>query len=88
MKLCTCTKCGWVHMAVTREYAERESSKFRDWWEQQDEEVQGYYSKPEEGIFNLYKSCWCGSKSFRDYKQGDCPEGVTIGPVICELEEE
>ena len=76
-------------MAVTRKYADTESSKFRDWWNQQDQETKDKYCTPEEeGPLGVYLSCWCGSKDFRDYQVGDCPNGVTISPIIWEPSDE
>lgn len=42
------------------------------------------YIKNESGNIDSYKHCLCGNsyKNFRDAKEGDCPDGVTINAVL------
>ena len=93
----TCLACGWVHKQVSRKYAEEQTNEFADWWEGQPVEIRAHYIKfgtPLEEIptkydrkarMRDYEHCFrCGGdyKNFRDSKKGDCPDGVTIGPII------
>jgi hypothetical protein len=78
----TCLECGWVHFAVTRESAERAVADFNAYYDAWPKETQEMYGGPAD--IKNYLSCWCGSQSFRKAEAGDCPDGVTIGPVIWE----
>lgn len=82
--LCTCTKCGTVHMAYTREQAEISVENFNRYYDTLTPELQKEYYGGKGASVLDYQQCWCGSKNFRAFKEGDCPEGVTIGPVIWE----
>lgn len=83
----TCLKCGWVHREVSREYAERQSHEFVDWYHKQNEEIKKMYgSSPSyTSMMYNYEHCFrCGAmyKEFRDSKLEDCPDGCTLGPII------
>lgn len=83
----TCTNCGWVHFAVTREYAEEESRKFMEFYETQPKRVQNCYGKNTTyyDVFANYVGCdLCKGNDFRPSVEGDVPNGCTIGPVIWE----
>jgi len=78
----TCVKCGWVHMAYTRAEAQAEVDQFNSWFVQQTDEVKEHFGSKQSKIEN-YEGCdRCGGTAFRTFKAGDCPDGVTIGPVI------
>lgn len=83
--LCTCLQCGWVHFAVTREHAIQEVIKFNKYYDTlAPEQQQDYYGGKGSSIAS-YEGCFlCGVKTpgFRPYKEGDCPNGVTMQPVI------
>lgn len=86
----TCNKCGRVAFGVTREHAENEVINFNKYFNSLTEkEKQDYYhNRP--ATISLYEICTqCGNsyKDFRDYKPGDCPNGVTISPIIEENNE-
>lgn len=81
---CTCLKCGRVSMGITQEEAEQAIKDFNDWYYNQPKEVQELYGGP--SSLDDYR-CFCGNKdatAYRDFKKGNCPEGVTISPVIRE----
>ena len=81
----TCNKCGWVHFAVTREFAENEVKEFNDYFDTLTEEEQQQYYGGRCSTIKQYEHCFfCGNtyKDFRDAKEDDCPIGVTLGPII------
>jgi hypothetical protein len=84
MKLVTCNGCGWVHMGYTRAQAQAEVDHFNDYFKTLSKEKQDDYYGGEGASIAQYETCWCGSTSFRPTRDGDCPVGVTIGPVIAE----
>lgn len=80
----TC-KCGWVHFGVSREYAKNEVKNFNEWYSIQPQETKDYYSGP--ATILDYEHCRrCGGSyiHFRDFKEGDCPNGCTLSPIIYE----
>jgi len=81
----TCKRCGWVHFAVTREFAEKTVAKFNEFYDRQPEAVQQSFSRRASIV--SYECCnVCGNPhtNFRDAADGDCPRGVTMGPIIME----
>jgi hypothetical protein len=92
----TCNNCGWVHVGVTAKYVLEQTASFGDYWDAADEhtrssfwneEVRGpmpdFYPRNEHA--DGYRKCLrCGGiyTNFRDFKEGDCPEGCTIGPIL------
>lgn len=84
--LCTCERCGWVYMGVTREYAQDEVQRFNDYFATLSEEIREMFGDKPSDIAN-YEGCRiCRNNKFRPFKEGDCPDGCTIGPVIYEQE--
>ena len=82
IKPVTCTHCSWVSMLVTREYANNQIKEFNEWFEKQSDATKKHYSNTPSTIKN-YACLVCGKFGpYRDYQEGDCPEGCTIGPVI------
>ena len=80
----TCLNCGWVHMAMTREHAEEQIRLFRAHYDKMSYEDQGMYGHNPPTL-DTYTGCnFCGGSKFRPFKDGDCPTGCTIGPVIYE----
>jgi ribosomal protein L37E len=85
----TCNKCGRVHFYVTRKYAEEQVAKFNDFYDSLDKEKQNDYYGGKCASIKSYEHCMrCGNvyKDFREYKNGDCPDGCTIGPIIMKTE--
>lgn len=81
--LVTCNKCNRVEFEVTREYAELESKQFNEFYYSSNDEVKSYYSGP--SSVKIYEHCiYCDNqyKDFRDAKEGECPRGCTISPII------
>jgi len=87
-KTVTCLKCGWVYFEVTRGYAQDEVKRFNEYFEALSKEKQDDYYGGKGSNIKQYEYCWCGStyKNFRDSKKGDCPNGVTMSPMICRNE--
>lgn len=86
MKTVTCNKCGWVHFQVSRNHAEAEYKRFNEYYDAlSKQEQEDYYGGHGSSIKN-YEHCHgiCGGsyKNFRDSKEGDCPNGVTMNPII------
>lgn len=87
MNLLTCKSCGWVHFGVSREYAENEIRHFNEYFESLTEkERQDYYGGRRSSIKEYDRCDLCGGsyKNFRPAEVGDCPNGVTLGPIITE----
>lgn len=83
----TCNKCGWVHFGVTREFAENEVKRFNDYFNTLTEDKQQKHYGGKCSSIAQYDRCFfCGNSytNFRDFKEGDCPDGVTLGPIIKE----
>ena len=83
----TCLKCGWVHFGVTRAFAEDEVARFNAYYDTlTPKEQQDWYGGRKSGIAH-YEGCFrCGGShtNFRDEREGDCPMGCTIQPIIHE----
>lgn len=82
MKTVTCLKCGLVSMGVTKKHAENEVKNFNKYYDTLTKaEQKNYYGGRKSSIEN-YKCC--SQMKLRPFKEGDCPDGVTLGPVIWE----
>lgn len=87
----TCTECGWVHKAVTREFAVDAIATFSRYFCTLTEEQKRDYGGKESSIAD-YEACFrCGNsyKNMRPTEDGDIPKGyaVTISPIIWEPQE-
>ena len=89
----TCTKCGWVSFAVSREYAEKAVKGFIDYYNalsHKDKEfwrgvnADGSLRPARMPSVADYVCLHCSGSSFRPAKDGDCPGGCTLNPVIVE----
>ncbi len=78
----TCSKCGWVHVGVTRAYAENQVKSAIAYLMSLDSETRKCFGHTP--TLDDYTSCWCGASytTTREHKPGDCPDGVTIGPLL------
>lgn len=74
-------------MGVTRAYAEAEVARFNDWIVTQEQGTRSMFGDRLSSI-KTYERCQCGAPytAMREYKAGDCPDGVTIGPILLEDE--
>jgi hypothetical protein len=84
MKYVTCLNCGWVHMSVSRAFAEKSVKEFNEYYETLTKRKKIDYYDGKKSNIKDYERCGCGNsyKEFRDSKKGDCPDGCTIGPIL------
>ena len=87
MKCVTCIGCGWVHMSVSAEYVRDWE---REWQVRFDNETPEYLEsygittappKAKGQYLNCHR-CNGSYKNFRDYKDGDMPDGCTISGIL------
>ena len=78
--LVTCTKCGWVSFSVTRAYAEKAVREFNEYYHSLSKKDQASFGGP--SSVTEYVCPLCGGNSFKPAKDGDCPNGCTVRPVI------
>lgn len=73
-------------MGVTRDHAEEEVKKFNAYYDKLSPGKQQDYYGGKKATIALYERCFnCGAgATFRPFKEGDCPSGVTIQPTIYE----
>ena len=84
MNLVKCGRCGWVHFAMTLAEVEREVQQFNEFYATLGEEGRASYGNKPSSIAR-YKKCFlCGAshKLMVPAKEGDCPDGSTIQPVL------
>lgn len=77
----TCNSCGTVYFGVSLKAAKTEVRRFNKYFNSLSERAKKTYSK---GKLENYLKCYCGNDftNFRDTKEGDCPDGVTISPIV------
>lgn len=81
----TCSKCGWVHFAVSLKEAQHSVASFNTYFASLTLKQQKEYYGGKGASMATYLSCFlCGNKytGFRKYKEGDCPDGCTIQPIL------
>lgn len=81
----TCLKCGRVAFGVTREYAVNAVADFNAYYDQLSrEDQQANYGGIGARIvdYELCRGCGGPHTNFRDALPGDCPDGVTLNPII------
>ena len=81
----TCKKCGWVHFAVSREFAENEVKTFNEYFDTLTlvEQMDNYGGR--KSSIEKYEHCGlCGNhySNFRVALDSDAPIGCTLGPII------
>lgn len=85
MKEVTCNKCGWVHFAVSREFAEKQVEEFNQYFDSLSVGDRNDFYGGKKSTIRSYEHCFfCDNtyKDFRPSKDGDCPLGCTIQPII------
>lgn len=87
----TCKACGWIHVAYTREHAEREVANFNEAFDKMPPEHQEMYGNRHASVGHYEGCLTCGSTEMRptvaeDWPGygGDVPHAITINPVIYE----
>ncbi len=86
MNLRTCNHCGWVHMGVTRQFAENAVAEFNTYFAAQVLSVREMFGNKPARISEYERCNRCGGPhtDMREFTAGDCPDGCTIGPIIVE----
>ena len=87
MTECTCNRCGWVHMAVTRKFAEQQVDEFNVYFDSLSDDDQQKFYRGRCASMSEYERClFCGQtdQDFREAVDDDCPVGCTIQPTIWE----
>ncbi len=83
-RLVACNNCSWLHMEVSREFAENAVKEFNDYYNN-NAKARDFWNSP--ASLNTYEQCnHCGQsyKNFREAYETDGPKsgGFTIGPII------
>lgn len=80
----TCNKCGWVYMGVSMQYAKDEVARFNAFFDTLSRDIQEDLYGGKGSNLNQYLFCWCKNPhtNFREAKEGDCPDGCTLGPIV------
>lgn len=85
MVMVTCNACGRVHMAYTLAQAVAEYTSFNAYYEAlTPSQQQDYYGGQKSSLEHYTRCLGCGGsyENFRDAKDGDCPDGCTITPIL------
>lgn len=89
----TCKDCGWIHVAYTREHAEREVASFNEAFDKMPPEHQDMYGNRHASVGHYEGCLTCGSTEMRptvaeDWPGygSDAPRAITLNPVIYEEE--
>ena len=81
----TCNNCGWVHFGVSREAAMKEVKEFNEFFDKATLEVQKAYGKKSSMADYVHcNKCGGSCENFSPFKEGDCPDGCTLGPIVVE----
>ena len=81
----TCLTCGWVHIELPLEFVIEQVVEFNAYFDSLPADVQEKdYGGRRSDILDYTKCKHCGGsyRNFRDFEEGDCPAGVTIGPIL------
>jgi hypothetical protein len=85
-----CNKCGWAHFGVSKEYAQKATDEFVEYYQRMSyAERKRFYGETEVTKLNLlakYEHCFNCSGTYSDFHI-ETPEdkisyGVTIQPII------
>lgn len=77
----TCTRCGRVGRAISRDEAGRQVAETNAYI---DSLPLSERSRHTRATLEMYRCVGCGGTEFRPSEAGDCPDGVTLSPVIYE----
>jgi hypothetical protein len=85
VELLTCLNCGRVHVSYPLVCALQAIDDFNKFYDTlSPENQQDYYGGHKESM-TAYTECFrCGGsyKNFRAFQDGDCPNGVTLSPIL------
>jgi hypothetical protein len=85
MHTVTCLACGWVMVAYSRAQAEQEVAQFNAYFAALTENQRIDYYGHKKADIKRYEQCFgCGGayQNFRHAVKEDCPDGVTLLPLI------
>jgi len=77
----TCVRCRRVSRAISRADAEKLVSDTNAHIDSLPPEHQARHTR---ASLDMYRCLGCGGTDFRPSSDGDCPDGVTLAPVIYE----
>ena len=77
----TCVRCGRVSRGKTRAEAENQVAESNSWIDSLPADEQLRHTR---SSLDMYRCLGCGGTRFRPAQDGDCPDGVTLSPVIYE----
>ena len=85
--LVTCNKCGWVHFTVSKKYVENWKKTWKKYckeWPEEKLRSYGILNRQPPSALPYYRCFLCRNsyKNFRPAKEGDCPDGCTINPIL------
>lgn len=82
-KQVTCNKCGTVAVEVPRKWATEELASSISFLASLNKKDRANYGSGTPTMAR-YEYCWCKNsyKNFRDFKEGDCPDGCTLSSII------
>ena len=79
----TCLNCGWVHMGVTRVFAEAAVKEFNEWYDSAPEGSRESFGV--HASMSQYEHCFrCGEPWImtRVYREGDLMGVHTVQPIL------
>lgn len=83
-KLCTCRRCGWIGIAITKKEAIRELSLFNSYYAGLTKAEKRRLKDPKTSLRH-YRCHLCAGDSFRPFKESDRPSVlVEFHKVIAE----
>jgi hypothetical protein len=85
-----CNKCGWAHFGVSKEYAQKSTDEFIEYYQRMSyAERKRFYGETEITKLQLlakYEHCFNCSRPYSDFheetKEDRVPLGVTIQPIV------
>ena len=81
MTLRKCTKCGWIHFAISRDFAENAVKEFNLFYEAATDEVKEMYGR--KASIDEYVQCFrCGDSYLNFEVTESAPRGCTLQPII------
>lgn len=79
-----CHRCGWLHFAVSAEYARAAVQDTSDYLGTLTVEERASFGTPSLDAYMRCFSCGADSSGFLPAQEDDAPMGVTIQPVVVE----
>lgn len=80
-----CTKCGWIHFRMSRDYAEASVKSFNDYYDTLSPVEQEQHYGGEKSSISSYERCFlCGTSNQDSVEamESEVPFGSTVQPMI------